>query len=163
VVELFELVLRQQTQRIAQLLPKRKVAPLEPIGNSTKILDHLRQPPDPLDLRKKSLSTEMFKPNSLKLEEIVSKKLLVPELATSKRVEERRKEKRPRVINLFRLYDVLDIRPPPLDRPYTLKEELQQGMNDRNQLVREAIRQWEKRWAAGKGGRRDRSDSLRQI
>lgn len=43
---------------------------------------------------------------------------------------------------MFKLYDVLDIRPLPMDRPYTLKDELQVSMNERNQLVRDAIKQW---------------------
>ena len=76
VVELFELVLKHQNQRIALLLPKKK-APLEPINNSTKILDYLRQPPEMLGIKKRGVSSEMLKPTtSVKLDEILSKKLL---------------------------------------------------------------------------------------
>lgn len=90
----------------------------------------------------------MFRPAESKIDEIISKKLIVPDLATSKRLDERKKVK-PRVLNLFKLYDILEIRPPAADRPYTLREELQAGMTERNQLVRESIRKWERRWVAG--------------
>jgi hypothetical protein len=60
----------------------------------------------------------------------------VKELATEKRIEERKKAK-PKVINLFKLYDILDIKAFPADRSGTYRDELESGMNERNQRIRD--------------------------
>lgn len=73
----------------------------------------------------------------LKLEQALNRKLGMPQLATLKRVDERKVEKpKPRVINLFKLYDILNIRQPIIDKPYGVRTELEASMTERNQIIK---------------------------
>lgn len=77
--ELIDVVIKDQSARINQFFPKKRIVPLSPINNSKKIIDHLKQGSQScMDLKRKCISIELPKTIDTKLQQILSKKLIVP-------------------------------------------------------------------------------------
>ena len=137
VLSLMEFITKHQNKRLAHLLPRRTPS-LVPIQRPNKLLEKLRSPSMGKSFLRKTISVELQKTKETKLEDIVNQKLIVSELATEKRQQQRKKAKTK--VSLYKLYNVLEIRQFPLDKCSNMKQQLQQNMLQRNKHVRETVK-----------------------
>ena len=94
---------------------------------------------------RKTMSVELLKSREDAIDNAISRKLIVRELATEKRLQER-KITRAKPTTLFNLYKGAGLRPPQVKKSPLLKEELYSDMSERNRPIRDSLKQWEKQF-----------------
>lgn len=63
---------------------------------------------------------------------------------------------KPKVINLYKLYDILEVKPPAIEKTYSYEADLLSFMVDRNQKIKEEMKNWEKRYTQLKNSKKQR-------